>query len=328
VEQVRAQLGIQRAELYPSLGVGVQGSSTPASGGNQRAYSAGLSVTAYELDLFGRVRSLSEAAAARYLASDEGRRAAQVALVAAVAGTVRSPLNRLHEDGLFEGVVPNGKAYRLQVCWADGQEALLDDPYRFGAVLGEMDVWLLAEGTHLRPFEVLGATPRTMEGVDGTAFAVWAPNAQRVSVVGDFNGWDGRRHPMRLRRECGVWEIFLPGVALGARYKFELLGPNGQLLPQKADPMARASELRPATASVVTELQPLAPPSPERQRANALDAPMSIYEVHLGSWRRKPEEANRWLDWDELADTLVPYAVDLGFTLIERDSTLRTGETE
>ncbi len=237
--------------------------------------------------------------------------------VAALAGTVRSPLQCLHEDGVFEGVLPSDSPYRLQVRWADGQEALIDDPYRFGAVLGEMDVWLLAEGTHLRPFEVLGASPRVMDGVEGSTFAVWAPNAQRVSVVGDFNHWDGRRHPMRLRRECGVWELFLPGVGLGARYKFELLGPQGQLLPQKADPMARRSELRPATASVVAELPPLAPPSPERQRANALDAPISIYEVHLGSWRRKPEEGNRWLNWDELADTLLPYAADLGFTHLE-----------
>ena len=241
-----------------------------------------------------------------------------------VIGTpVAKPLGTLmavHADGVWEGPVtlPAGiSAYLLQVTWADGQTQLLDDPYRFGPLLGEMDTWLLAEGTHLRPFEVLGALPRIHEGVAGTGFAVWAPNAVRVSVVGDFNFWDGRRHPMRLRRECGVWELFIPGVADGSRYKFELLGPQGELLPQKADPMARAAELRPATASVVAPMPAPVAPSAARQAANALNAPMSIYEVHLGSWRRKTEEGNRWLDWDELAATLVPYAQGLGFSHIE-----------
>ena len=237
--------------------------------------------------------------------------------VQVVAGARAWPLQSLHADGVFGGAAAVPGHYQLRVRWADGSEAVAEDPYRFGTVLGEMDVWLLAEGTHLRPYEILGATPRQMDGVDGTAFAVWAPNASRVSVVGDFNHWDGRRHPMRLRRECGVWELFLPGVLSGSRYKFELLDRHGQLLPQKADPFARQSELRPATASVVAAMPPVAPPSPERQRANALDAPMSIYEVHLGSWRRKPEEGDRWLNWDELADQLVPYAKDLGFTHLE-----------
>jgi 1,4-alpha-glucan branching enzyme len=222
-----------------------------------------------------------------------------------------------HVAGLFERKVARSGAYRLDVTWADGSSALLEDPYRFGPVLGELDAWLLGEGSHLRPYEVLGAIARQIDGVAGTAFAVWAPNATRASVVGDFNLWDGRRHPMRLRRECGVWELFLPGIAEGTRYKFELLGPSGRLLPQKADPYARQAELRPATASIVAAMPQLAPPSPARQQANALDAPMSIYEVHLGSWRRKPEEGNRWLTWDELADELVAYAQDMGFTHLE-----------
>jgi 1,4-alpha-glucan branching enzyme len=205
----------------------------------------------------------------------------------------------------------------LQVRWADGTQALLDDPYRFPPLLGEMDVWLMAEGTHLRPYEVLGATPRTLLGVPGTGFAVWAPNAARVSVVGQFNQWDGRSHPMRLRSECGIWEIFIPGVAAGVAYKYELRTHAGQVLPLKADPCALSAELRPATASIVAPLPPLVPPSADRQRANALDAPISIYEVHLGSWRRKPEEGNRWLNWDELADQLVPYASAQGFTHLE-----------
>ncbi len=243
--------------------------------------------------------------------------AAQVVAVAPGSGEWLAALQPRDAAGLFEAALPGRVDYRLQVIWADGHSALLDDPYRFGPVLGEIDAWLLGEGSHLRPFEILGATPRLHEGVAGCSFAVWAPNALRVSVVGDFNHWDGRRHPMRLRRECGVWEIFLPGVGTGARYKFELLSREGQLLPQKVDPYARQAELRPATASVVAPLPALRPASPQRQRANALDAPMSIYEVHLGSWRRKVEDGNRWLTWDELADELVPYAAWMGFTHLE-----------
>jgi 1,4-alpha-glucan branching enzyme len=233
-------------------------------------------------------------------------------------GRPPAALAPVHADGFFEGPLPEGAgAYVLQVRWADGSLAVLEDPYRFGPVLGELDAWLLGEGSHLRPFEVLGATPRTMDGVEGTGFAVWAPNASRVSVVGEFNLWDGRRHPMRLRRECGVWELFLPGVGEGSAYKYELLDREGRLLPLKADPYARRAELRPANASLVAPLPPALPSSPERRRANALDAPVSIYEVHLGSWRRRVEDGDRWLDWDELADTLVPYAADLGFTHLE-----------
>jgi 1,4-alpha-glucan branching enzyme len=218
---------------------------------------------------------------------------------------------------VFERQVSRGGPYRLEVTWTDGSLTEIEDPYRFGPVLGELDAWLLGEGSHLRPYEILGATPREHEGVAGTSFAVWAPNAMRVSVVGDFNFWDGRRHPMRLRRECGVWEIFLPHVPEGARYKFELLASDGRLLPQKADPVARQAELRPATASIVAAMPPVAAPSAQRREANALDAPMSIYEVHLGSWRRKTEDDNRWLTWDELAAELVPYAQDMGFTHLE-----------
>jgi len=239
--------------------------------------------------------------------------------VQVVAGARAWPLLETHADGVFGGptALTAGSHYQLRVRWPDGHESLQEDPYRFGTVLGEMDVWLLSEGSHLRPYEMLGATPRSLDGVAGTAFAVWAPNAARVSVVGDFNFWDGRCHPMRLRRECGVWELFLPSVGLGARYKFELLSREGRLLPQKADPYARQAELRPATASVVAEMPAFTPPSPTRQAANALDAPMSIYEVHLGSWRRKPEQGDRWLNWDELAATLLPYAADMGFTHLE-----------
>jgi 1,4-alpha-glucan branching enzyme len=244
---------------------------------------------------------------------------AQLVTVVNPDGTSLGELTQRHPDGFFEGIINTQRdaPYQLQVQWASGLTGRLEDPYRFPVVLGEMDVWLLGEGTHLRPFEVLGAQPSTMEGVSGTRFAVWAPNASRVSVIGDFNFWDGRRHPMRLRRECGVWELFLPGVEAGALYKYEICSQNGQVLPARADPYALQAELRPATASVVGKLPELVAPSQARKRANALDAPVSIYEVHLGSWRRVTEDGNRWLNWDELADTLVPYAQKMGFTHLE-----------
>lgn len=203
--------------------------------------------------------------------------------------------------------------YRLRIEWPGGVQET-DDPYRFPTVLGEMDVWLLAEGSHLRPFERLGAHVREFDGVKGTAFAVWAPDAQRVSVVGDFNTWDGRRHPMRLRRECGVWEIFIPGVTEGACYKYEIRSHAGHLLPQKADPYGFAAELRPSTASVVAT-PPKAATRPTIAPGSRFNAPISIYEVHLGSWRRQDDGG--FLDWQQLADTLIPYAVDLGFTHLE-----------
>ena len=230
-----------------------------------------------------------------------------VSVVDADTGKTLASLHRVHDDGVFEGRLPAALAsYRLQIQWASGAQSLLDDPYRFPPVLGEMDVWLLGEGSHLRPFEALGAQQRIMQGVPGTSFAVWAPNASRVSVVGDFNHWDDRRFPMRLRRECGVWEIFLPGVAEGARYKYSIVSRDGHLLPLKADPYALQSELRPATASVVARMPRVVPASLDRQKANALDAPMSIYEVHLGSWRRNTEDHNRWLNWDEPNDAMMP----------------------
>ena len=247
--------------------------------------------------------------------------ARQVSVLGGLSDQPLGSLARQHGDGFFETVLASpAPAYRLQIEWDDGQIAVIDDPYRFGPVLGEMDVWLLGEGTHLRPYEILGANARVIDGTAGTSFAVWAPNASRVSVVGDFNFWDGRRHPMRMRRERGVWELFLPGVGIGATYKFEICSAQGEVLPARSDPYARQSELRPATASIVAAMPPRKLASSHRQQANALGAPISIYEVHAGSWRRIMDAGSgtqRWLSWDELANQLVPYAKDMGFTHLE-----------
>jgi 1,4-alpha-glucan branching enzyme len=229
-----------------------------------------------------------------------------------------TPLTRIHPDGLFEGPIVGRPSYRLRA--SRGAAAwTAHDPYAFGPVLGAMDDWLIGEGTHARLYDRLGAHCLEHEGVRGTHFAVWAPNARRVSVVGDFNYWDGRRHPMRLRQSTGVWEIFVPDVGAGTRYKFELLDRNGVRLPPKADPVGFAAELRPHTASVVCDLTTFAWHDAawleQRAAGEKRRQPMSIYEVHLGSWRRA--DGDRWLTYDELADQLIPYALELGFTHLE-----------
>ncbi|MBL0149880.1 MAG: 1,4-alpha-glucan branching protein GlgB [Ideonella sp.] len=226
------------------------------------------------------------------------------------------------ERGLFEGTLPRRRQrfdYRLQVTWADGQHGRYADAYAHGPLIDDADLHYLSEGTHLRPFEVLGAIPmRLGEGVyavDGVRFAVWAPNAQRISVVGSFNNWDGRRHPMRSRGASGVWELWVPHAAVGDAYHFEIVAADGRLLPLKADPYARACQLPPAQASIVAPMPGRKPLSAERAAANARGAPMSIYELHAGSWRRHPDGS--YHDWDMLATSLPGYVADLGFTHIE-----------
>ncbi|WP_374349541.1 1,4-alpha-glucan branching protein GlgB, partial [Chitinimonas sp.] len=237
----------------------------------------------------------------------------EVGLLDAIDGHLLCRLAPIDPRGLFAAIVPRHArpfAYRLEVRWGASHQ-LIDDPYRFAPLLTADEAWLLAEGNHRRAWRSLGAHLREIEGVAGVAFAVWVPNAKRVSVVGDFNFWDGRRHPMRHRRECGVWEIFLPGVLPGACYKYEVLDWEG-VITQKADPYAFAAELRPNTASLVAELPAAGAPA---QRRSDVDQPVSIYEVHLGSWRRRADGG--WLSYRELADTLIPYVQDLGFTHIE-----------
>ncbi len=247
--------------------------------------------------------------------------AEQVEVLASASGERLGSLKQLDPAGFFAGVLAKqrpGLAYRLAA--SRGQDTWqVEDPYRFGPVLGELDNYLLREGTHHRLWERLGAHRLEHEGVAGTHFAVWAPNAERVSVVGDFNRWDGRCHPMRVHPATGVWEIFLPGVDEGATYKYEIRAQGGELLPLKADPVGFASELRPKTASVVRRIDRFAWQDQAwlktRQQSQSVSAPISIYEVHLPSWRRG--DGNRFLSYDELGDQLIPYAKDLGFSHLE-----------
>ncbi|MFO7561862.1 MAG: 1,4-alpha-glucan branching protein GlgB [Enhygromyxa sp.] len=227
-----------------------------------------------------------------------------------------APLELVHPAGLF------GKRldalpldYRLEVEHSSGQRELLEDPYRFGPVLGELDRYLLGEGTHLRPWQALGAHACEHQGVAGVRFALWAPNASRVAVIGDFNGWNDLRHPMRLHPGVGVWELFIPGAEIGALYKYAIRDREGQKLPHKADPYAFASELRPGTASVVAAEPGRLEPPAGRAAANDSSAPISIYEVHLGSWRRTA--GGEFLDWAALAEQLPTYVAELGFTHVE-----------
>ncbi len=231
--------------------------------------------------------------------------------------TTLTELDYVDERGFFTGVIPNTRsffAYQLQVYWGN-EPQIIEDPYRFRPTLGELDNWLLAEGSHLRPYEVLGAHFMECDGVSGVNFRLWAPNAQRVSVVGDFNYWDGRRHPMRFHPASGIWELFLPKASLGQLYKFELIDCYGQLR-LKADPYAFSSQLRPDTASQISALPEISELTAQRQKANRADQPIAIYEVHLGSWRRNLAN-NFWLDYDQIADELIPYVKEMGFTHIE-----------
>jgi 1,4-alpha-glucan branching enzyme len=225
-------------------------------------------------------------------------------------------------EGLFEGACRARAGlgrYRVEVTYPDGVVDTFDDPYAFPPTLGELDLHLIREGRHEELANHLGAHLREVEGVHGVAFAVWAPSARSVSLVGDFNGWDGRLHPMRTMGASGVWELFMPGVGEDAHYKYEIRGADGSLVLH-ADPYAQRTEVPPATASVVAR------PHHEwadrawmtaRGGGRLWQEPVSIYEVHLGSWRRVPEEDNRPLSYAELGDRLVAEVRELGFTHVE-----------
>ena len=231
------------------------------------------------------------------------------------------PAQLIHPDGFFEAVFPNDAQvfrYRLRANYGDGNEVEFEDPYRFPPTLSEFDLYLLGEGTHHKSYEKLGAHLTEVEGVRGVAFAVWAPNAQRVSVVGNFNIWNGHRHPMRVRGSSGVWELFIPGLVEGEVYKYEVKGHN-DYYGQKADPFAFFAELRPKTASVVRDINNYTWHDQawmeSRRERQSLKSPMAIYEVHLGSWRRG--DGNRLLSYRELAEQLVAYVTEMGFTHLE-----------
>jgi len=223
-------------------------------------------------------------------------------------------LVRIHDAGLFAGAMPNGsRRYQLRARYGDNV-VQIEDAYRFPPILTDYDLYLLGEGSDQWLYDKLGAHPRVMDRVEGVAFVVLAPNARRVSVVGDFNFWDARRHPMRVRG-VGYWELFIPHARPGDHYKFDMIGPQGQHLPLKSDPVAFAAEVRPKTASIVLDETRLPRPRQAPQGVNSRSAPISIYEVHLGSWRRKGN--NEWLTYRDLAEQLPTYARELGFTHLE-----------
>ena len=244
---------------------------------------------------------------------------ADTAVAHTLTGEALGALKRVDDRGLFEGVIDGDPQPLRYVAQGGGAEWWVTDPYSFGPVLGPTDDFLMNEGTHFRLHDKMGAHLIVHEGAEGVHFAVWAPNARRVAVVGDFNDWDLRRHGMRRRSDTGVWELFLPDIGAGRAYKYALTGPDGALQPLKADPYAFAAELRPKTASLTT-----APmhhdwgDAAHREAWASVDprrAPISIYEVHAGSWQR---DENGWfLTWDQLAERLIPYAVSMGFTHIE-----------
>jgi 1,4-alpha-glucan branching enzyme len=238
------------------------------------------------------------------------------------------PMRRLRDTGFYEATLPSPSDlapapsnYRLRFRneYRDVWES--HDTYAFPYLLTEFDLYLMGEGRHYDTYEKLGAHVKTLEGVTGVHFAVWAPNARRVSVVGDFNGWDGRVNPMRSRGTSGIWELFLSEFDEGVVYKYEIVGPQNNILPLKADPYGFRSELRPNTGSVVARLDKHSWNDADwlqhRSSRNWLEQPISVYEVHLGSWRRMPEENYRWLSYRELADQLIPYVKELGYTHIE-----------
>jgi 1,4-alpha-glucan branching enzyme len=236
-------------------------------------------------------------------------------------GSAEWPLERVNEQGFFIGTVGAlDQAYDIVIQTHGGRTIKQADPYSFGTFLGDQDMYFFREGTHRNLWDCFGAHLKTIGGVSGVQFAVWAPNARRVSVVGDFNQWDGRVNPMRNRIEAGVWELFIPGITELTHYKFELLGADGGL-HIKSDPFAFFGQHGTQTASLVFNLDRYAWGDNEWMQKRATNdlyhTPMSIYEVHLGSWKRIPEQKNRPKSYRELADDLIPYVKSMNFTHIE-----------
>ena len=248
----------------------------------------------------------------------------EAAVLVSSAGERAFAMSRIHESGLFEAVLPqwpNRSHYRLRVTDYAGRVSERHDPYAFAPLLSDFDLHLFAEGTFFKAYETLGSHLRTIDGIAGIHFVVWAPNAGRVSVVGDFNQWDGRRHPMTNRGTTGLWELFIPALTDGTLYKYEVRPRSQDAILLKADPYAVASELRPKTASVARDISSYQWSDhawmESRRGRDPLQIPLSVYEVHLGSWMRVPEEQQRWLTYRELAEKLIPYVKDMGYTHLE-----------
>ncbi|PMR73230.1 1,4-alpha-glucan branching protein GlgB [Billgrantia endophytica] len=234
-------------------------------------------------------------------------------------GSLCCCLTGMQVPGLFAARLPHTAPYTLRIRWTSGEQ-LTEDPYSFGLLLGETDLYLIGEGTHRRLGQCLGAQPMEIEGITGVRFAVWAPNARRVSVVGSFNDWDGRRHVMRLRHPAGVWELFVPRIGPRESYKYEILEANGAL-GLRADPVALATETPPGTASVIADTTPFTWHDEawlaRRHSVHAPNRPLSIYEVHAASWRKHGGDNGELYSWRELAEHLVPYVLEMGFTHVE-----------
>ena len=246
-----------------------------------------------------------------------------ITVVDANTRRLKYPMERIHEDGFFEVIIPDREEwfrYRLECTDYQGNSWHTYDPYAFSPTISEFDRYLFGEGNHYEIYEKLGAHLITFEGAKGVSFAVWAPNAKSVSVIGNFNGWDTRRHPMRLLGQSGIWELFIPGLAAMDQYKFHVVQSTGKQV-DKCDPYAFYAQLRPETASVIYPIGRYKWKDRKwmtaRKKANVYTAPMNIYEVHLGSWMRVPEEGDRFLTYTEMAEKLVPYVKEMGFSHIE-----------
>ncbi|MBR9912245.1 MAG: 1,4-alpha-glucan branching protein GlgB [Gammaproteobacteria bacterium] len=235
-------------------------------------------------------------------------------------GNKVAALKKIDDAGLFEALLAE-REERFDYTLSINQSETIEDPYRFGSILNEGDVYLFNEGTHEHNYRWMGAHGRTIDGVKGVCFTVWAPSAKRVSVVGEFNAWDGRRHVMRKHPASGVWEIFIPAVSQYALYKYEIIDGGGHLLPLKSDPYARSMQHPPETASRVVLDDNFGWQDSDwmtsRDKVDPRSKPITIYEIHAGSWRRKAEEGNRYLSYHELADELIPYVLEMGFTHVQ-----------
>ncbi len=253
-----------------------------------------------------------------------------------IDGATRRPMRKLHPAGFFEAICStevdatrtgaedacksNEPRYRIQISNSSGDMIEMKDPYAAPSILSDFDRYLIGEGRHHQLYERLGAQLRKVDSEQGVNFAVWAPNARSVQVVGDFNGWDGRKHVAWVHPSLGIWELFVPGAKVGDKYKYRIHMQNGEWI-DKTDPLGFAAELPPLTASIVSDIQSFHWSDSEwverRRNSDPMHSPMNIYEVHLGSWQKGPGRANGWLDYRDLAKRLADYCHRMNFTHVE-----------